>query len=393
MIFSSAVTDNWTAAYAAAEHGMFGLLRTTLALMVMAYHLLVGIFPLGAYAVFGFYVISGYLMTLVMHRQYGHDGLGRMAFAANRFLRLYPMYWAAGLASVLLILSIGGGAVHDYHHSIYLPVSADALLQNVLMVFPAWHPGDINPRLVPPTWALTVEMCFYVLICMGISKTLVRTRVWFVLSVGYVVFSYQAGWPMADRYSTILAASLPFSVGALVYFYATDVAALGRRVGRMPSARWLFLLMLANCAAAVVLWGGSGWVAREVGFYVNVLIFAVLVYAIAVGDEIFPLSRWLDKAIGDHSYPIYLLHQQVGVVASMLVFGVPAHEFSARGLGGLMLAVLIIVPVSFVLIRFIDTPVQRVRSRIKHGIHTAANESGLRVDGVQTEKIDSKGML
>jgi len=53
---------------------MLGLLRTTLAIMVMSYHLFVGILPLGTYAVFGFYVISGYLMTLVMHESYGYSG-------------------------------------------------------------------------------------------------------------------------------------------------------------------------------------------------------------------------------------------------------------------------------------------------------------------------------
>jgi len=55
---------------------MLGLLRTTLAIMVMSYHLFVGILPLGTYAVFGFYVISGYLMTLVMHESYGYSGGG-----------------------------------------------------------------------------------------------------------------------------------------------------------------------------------------------------------------------------------------------------------------------------------------------------------------------------
>ena len=83
---------------------MFGVLRTTLALMVMAFHLFAGIAPLGKYAVFGFYVISGYLMTLVMNDTYGHTWSGRYAFALNRLLRLYPQYWAAATFSIVLIL-------------------------------------------------------------------------------------------------------------------------------------------------------------------------------------------------------------------------------------------------------------------------------------------------
>ena len=72
---------------------MFGLLRTTFALMVMIYHLFfVGFLSLGTYPVFGFYIISGYLMTVIMHNNYGYTWVGRYSFAVNRFLRLYPQY-------------------------------------------------------------------------------------------------------------------------------------------------------------------------------------------------------------------------------------------------------------------------------------------------------------
>lgn len=49
---------------------MFGTYRAFLALMVVALHL-GGIPKIGAYAVFGFYCLSGYLMTLIMQTNYG----------------------------------------------------------------------------------------------------------------------------------------------------------------------------------------------------------------------------------------------------------------------------------------------------------------------------------
>ena len=79
---------------------MLGLVRTIFALMVMAYHLLFGRAPLGFYPVFGFYIISGYLMTLIMHESYGYTWKGRYSFAVNRFLRLYPQYWTAAAISL-----------------------------------------------------------------------------------------------------------------------------------------------------------------------------------------------------------------------------------------------------------------------------------------------------
>ena len=170
---------------------MFGLLRTGLALMVGVFHRWAGIFPLGSYSVFGFYMISGYLLTRVMQESYGYDLRGRAAFATNRFLRLYPMYWAAAACSIVLILWIGPGAVAGFHPNMRLPESFAAVAQNLAMVFPAWVPFEIPVRLVPPTWALTVEMFFYVLICIGFSRTLRRTAIWVAVSASV---SITADW-------------------------------------------------------------------------------------------------------------------------------------------------------------------------------------------------------
>jgi len=110
-------------------------------------------------------MISGYLMTLIMHESYGYTWFGRWSFALNRVLRLYPQYWASALLSVLLIAFVGAEAVAHYHASMVLPDSYLSYVFNVSMFFPGWHPNDVSPRLVPPTWALTVEICFYALIC------------------------------------------------------------------------------------------------------------------------------------------------------------------------------------------------------------------------------------
>jgi len=60
---------------------MFGTLRYLLAMMVVASHFLpyeADAEPFGRYAVVIFFVLSGYLMTRVLHETYGfsNDGLG-----------------------------------------------------------------------------------------------------------------------------------------------------------------------------------------------------------------------------------------------------------------------------------------------------------------------------
>ena len=81
---------------------MFGLYRTLLALMVVGLHL-GGIPKIGAYAVFGFYCLSGYLMTFIVLENYGSTVSGILRYAGNRFLRIYPMYFVSIIFTVVII--------------------------------------------------------------------------------------------------------------------------------------------------------------------------------------------------------------------------------------------------------------------------------------------------
>jgi len=344
---------------------MFGLLRTTLALMVMVYHLFLGIRPLGVYAVFGFYIISGYLMTFIMHESYGFTRKGRISFAVNRFLRLYPQYWGAALLSLFLIVYLGAQITTGFHKSIYLPTSTGDVLHNIFMAFTSWYPNSINPRLVPPTWALTVEMFFYLLICIGISKTFFRVKVWIFLSLCYVVYSYIVGWDWSSRYFPVAAASLPFSIGAAIYFASNNEYLMRRFIKLRLSSRILFFFMLSNCLIWIIATKSKIGSLVEVGFYINIVICALLVFSLAKGRKIFRINRKIDKTIGDYSYPIYLLHWQSGLIASYLIYGEAFHELSIRGLVSLLFALIIVALISSLFIRVVDKRVQRIRSTIK----------------------------
>ncbi len=125
-----------------------------------------GPFQLGTYAVFGFYVLSGYLMTYIMLNRYGYTISGRFKFAVNRFLRLYPCYWVAAVIS-LLLLCVDAEKVTEYKEVMFFPSTIYHWLRNFLLYFSF----DSTPRLGPATWALTVELFYYFLICIGISRT------------------------------------------------------------------------------------------------------------------------------------------------------------------------------------------------------------------------------
>ena len=115
---------------------MFGIYRLILALMVMAFHLL-NVPIIGEYAVFSFFVLSGFLMTTIMHDAYGYSFAGIGRYAVNRFLRLYPTYWVVLVLSLALILFIGEQYAHQYKESIFYPKTLTQIIENATLIYPA----------------------------------------------------------------------------------------------------------------------------------------------------------------------------------------------------------------------------------------------------------------
>ncbi len=337
--------------------------------MVVIYHLLIPILPMGTYPVFGFYVISGYLMTFIMHENYGYETPGRYAFLKNRFLRLYPLFWFASSLSICLIFVLGEEQVQMFHKAISLPNSFGEALQNVSMIYPAWFPNRVTPRLAPPTWALTVELAFYLLICCGLSKTLGRVKIWICVSILYVLLTFYLDLRWENRYFPVAAGSLPFSLGALVYFLPK-----GKRLCNLGlSSKPLFFLLLLNTLFWIFMYKIDP-VISQVGLYINLYLCFGLVYNIANGNEIFSVSKKLDKAVGDYSYPFYLLHWQCGIIASYLFFG-EMRRFSLNprmplleAIPVFVSAIVVMLLISYLLNRFVDKPIQGIRKKVKERV-------------------------
>ena len=115
---------------------MLGHFRFLLALLVIVYHF--GAKPFcrqwGVYAVFGFYVISGYLMTLVLaSRATASASAAALRYLANRALRLFPPYLCV-VAVALLLLERWGTRVTRFHEAMQIPATTGQWLGNLLIV-------------------------------------------------------------------------------------------------------------------------------------------------------------------------------------------------------------------------------------------------------------------
>jgi peptidoglycan/LPS O-acetylase OafA/YrhL len=128
---------------------------------------------LGAWAVAGFFGISGYLITASRNR------LSLKDFAAARCLRIYPAYWVALLAVALVFAPLAALITGT-------PVVLGAGLHYVVVNLTTWQNewvfGEAMTQSAWPTqwnsplWTLALEMGCYVLVGLVFSLRWVRAR-------------------------------------------------------------------------------------------------------------------------------------------------------------------------------------------------------------------------
>lgn len=345
---------------------MFGTVRTIWALMVVIGHIF-WVSDFGRFAVFGFYILSGFLMTYVMQENYGYSHASKIKFAVNRFLRLFPAYWLACAITILIILILGNS--EDGKYAIMtIPDTALSIIANLTLIFPHWMPSQVEPRLSPATWALTVELFFYSVIALGASKTLVRTYIWLALSVLFILVTFMLDLFWHARYFSIPAGSLPFSLGALIYFLVKENKTKFVPPVLISSPLALFAAMFAIAIfVSVTITKGLPLWAMEVLFYCSMFFSFFLILSLAMGKPFtLFISKGLDKKFGDFSYPFYLLHYQAAAISSYLIFGQTTVFKGNTTLIAILTTFTILLLLSYVAIKWVDNPIEKLRSKIKN---------------------------
>jgi peptidoglycan/LPS O-acetylase OafA/YrhL len=295
---------------------MFGLLRTILAINVVAYHIL-KIPAIGPYAVYSFFILSGFLMTMIMQKTYGYTLLGFKNYASNRLLRLYPIYWILMLVTLIIIYIVGNDIAQEFHHSLKFPSTWQEFLANTLMIFPGLM--EYPTRVLPATWALTIELFFYLLIGLGISRNRNVTLCWFIASISYMVFLMYSTKAIAYDYGSLLTASLPFSLGAFIYHYRQSLYSLLKSYIPLKVSLPLFIVNLVLSISLPILWPDSfSWKMSFIFETLNILLTACLILQL---KNIKTNKKWmrLDKKIGDYSYPIYIFHWTAALIVFWLL--------------------------------------------------------------------------
>lgn len=273
-----------------------GAWRFFLAAVVAITHLWADMWPGPAgYAVWCFFVLSGYLMTHVLTAKYGLTEQGIKAYATNRFLRIYPTYIAALALSIVSLILLPGYGIEPtkLHHDYGIPENAETWTWSLTMLYFLPRSGPVPLGVA---WALFVEIAAYALMPL-LAKSRSAAALAFLIGLAANLDLDFSGRMFGVRYHSLSTCMLAFAAGALVSHYRSGFRHLS--APRLSVAAW--------CAFAL---GSLAWpqLLYTYGLPLSVLPSAWVVLSLA-GIKMDKADQWL----GNLSYPVYLLHMVSGL--------------------------------------------------------------------------------
>ena len=278
--------------------------------------------PPGRYGVQLFFVISGFVIFLTLTR-----ASSIWDFAANRFSRLYPPYWAC------IVITF---AIMAYLPMPGLNVSIVDAIANLTML-QYWLQ---RPFVDGVYWTLAVELIFYAFVSgLHLIGLLRRVELWVSIWLA-LIFITQAIVQSGVNISPLIRTTLLLEHG---HFFFAGV--LFFRI-RNDGFTWLRAALILVCIAAA-------WVVRDVPHMLS-LVAASALFALFVSGRLGWITVGPLLFLGEISYPLYLLHQHIGytIISSMQKAGLVAEAW-------LLVPIVIVIVLSMLVNRLVEKPARQ----------------------------------
>jgi peptidoglycan/LPS O-acetylase OafA/YrhL len=285
----------------------------------------------GAFGVQLFFIVSGFVIFMTLERcQHLAE------FAVRRWARLYPCYLAAMLLTFTIATNLGPAPMRN---------SGYDLLAGSTMVGALVH----DARYVDGVyWTLTVELQFYALI--GVVYLLAGRRIelgWvLIVTIATLLWRLDFGHDhslahrLADR--VLIARFLPhFTLG--MAFYSLHRHRLGSAAMLAGSALASYALVYATAPLST---------------HIAHLVLLALFTLFAIGRLDWLAVRPL-LFVGHISYPLYLCHDKLGVMA----IGLMTRRLHLPELAAIAVAMAAAVLLAYALHRAVELPAQRALLR------------------------------
>lgn len=335
-------------------------LRAIAVLAVIAAHAGVPSLHGGILGVDIFFVISGYLITGILQREFRSGTFSLLGFYDRRMRRILPaLYVMMLLCTPVAFLLMLPGNLENYGQSL---VATVLFANNILLLLTAGY-FDLESKLKPllHTWSLGVEEQYYVFapLLMWASYRLLRDKGLLVFAcvmtlASFIVSLWLSGARPNANFYLVFSRAWELGAGAIVALIEPRLrAASGPSDGRRET---FTLIGLIGLLASIVLTNPSKSMPNWHTLVPVLSTCAVLAYGSREGIAGRMLSAGPVVFIGLLSYSAYLYHQPVLVFARLSSFSEPPLW--------LMLSLCVLVfGMAYLSWRFIETPF-RDRRRI-----------------------------
>jgi len=276
-----------------------------------------------------FFLISGFVICM--------SSWGRTAgqFAISRFTRLYPAYWVAVVLTTAVVTVLP---------TIKKPLETVEVLANLTMAQQLLH----IPHVDWSYWTLAVELQFYLLFAIVVYKGVTYRRVVAFCLAWSLAAIVVAGIGNEELMMLFASNYAPYFIAGVAFFL----------IHRFGSTFLLWGIVAMSWVTALIRikndlwWNGSSY--RLTAVIISVFFAVMALVALGAFNKI--TWRWLTVA-GAMTYPLYLLHQYIGLA---LIRELHPY-FPAWGLlGGLVASMML---VAWLMHRWLERPMARLLRR------------------------------
>jgi len=339
--------------------GTFGIYRYVLACLVIFAHMGPDQYgKVGLYAVFAFYILSGYVASFILHHTYLPLPGGLRKFAINRFLRIFPLYWVVMACMLPLLMAFPQEAllINSLHG---VPQGWDWVWNTLAIGIANPITGDLySPCILQVSWSLGIEIIWWALIPKILIDSQLR-RTLLYCSIGYTLCGVMLSiglhhFAPCFQYFNAVAASLPFCSGVLLFVRKN------RNHFVIPHSFWVitmivFVVFIRNAPYFYTDPYSLGFI---LGFIINVLLVA---YLSQIDRKSLPMAvQKLDDFLGNLAYPIYLVH-----IPLLLAVRVTFPSLELKGWTIWAIVTILSSVTALILYHAVEIPVNSIRRRMK----------------------------
>ena len=350
---------------------MFGIYRLVLAIAVLVTHI-GGVEIVAGQAVWGFFMLSGFLMTAVLQSKYNFTWEGLTAFALNRLIRLFPTYWTSVGAAALCILAFKDAVDPSTINAAFnFPTQFVEYFSNVFIVgHTILGVGRIDNALSPSAWAVDIEILMYVCSCIILSRSekiaKFTTLIWMTVFpltylISKLIIQDAFGLVTVNQmlYSFLPTALLPYTIGCWLWFRRDQIPSAFKGV----QAIFIASASLLTCSFVISRFSVSG------AYLLSIPCLAVIMMVLANLKVKRRALTFFDTLFGRMSYPAYLLQW----IAAYLVVvwspsGLNLFSFTAEHVSFSILGFFVVLGVtlgfSFVLACILEGPIEKLRPKL-----------------------------